>query len=170
MKTWMGLLLVALAAPVMADDAADVKAQGDAFVRAWDAGDVKATLSLYADDARVIWPGQGDEAKGKAAIEALLTRTFKMFPKSGLVPKSQDTIPLGNGYIANVGFWDQTVPGPDGKPATFRVRTSEILKRQGDKLLYVVDHASIGLPPPPPAAAPAPAKKAGPATRKPSPR
>jgi uncharacterized protein (TIGR02246 family) len=145
----MGVLLVCLAAPVMADEAADAKAQGAAFVRAWDAGDVKAALALYTDDARVIWPGQGDEARGKAAIEAVITRAFKMFPKSGLVLKSQDTIPLGNGYIGNVGYWDQTVPGPDGKPAIFRVRTTEILKRQGDKLLYVVDHASIGLPPPP---------------------
>jgi uncharacterized protein (TIGR02246 family) len=147
----MGLVLVCLAAPAFADDAADARAQGTAFVRAWDAGDVKATLALYADDARVIWPGQGDEVKGKAAIEALLLRTFKMFPKSGLVLKAQDTIPLGNGYIANLGYWDQTVPGPDGTPAVFRVRTTEILKREGGKLLYVVDHASIGLPPPPPA-------------------
>jgi hypothetical protein len=61
------------------------------------------------------------------------------------------------------------VPGPDGKPATFRVRTTEILKRQGDKLVYVVDHASIGLPPPP-AATPPPARKPAPAARKPSPR
>jgi uncharacterized protein (TIGR02246 family) len=163
----MGVLLVCLAAPVMADEAADAKAQGTAFVRAWDAGDVKTALALYADDARVIWPGQGDEAKGKAAIEAVITRAFKMFPKSGLVLKSQDTIPLGNGYIGNVGYWDQTVPGPDGKPAIFRVRTTEILKRQGDKLLYVVDHASIGLPPPP-AVSPARAKRPV-AVRKPSP-
>ena len=155
MRTWMGLLLVCLAAPVVADDAADVKAQAKAFVRAWEKGDVKATLALYADDARVIWPGQGDEANGKAAIEALIARTFKMFPKPGLVMKSQDTIPLGSGFIGNVGNWDQTVPGPDGKPATFPIRTTEILKRQGGKLLYLVDHASIGLPPMP-AASPSP--------------
>jgi uncharacterized protein (TIGR02246 family) len=163
------MVLVCLAAPVIADDAADAKAQGEAFVRAWDKGDVKAALALYADDARVIWPGQGDEAKGKAAIEPLMRKTFKMFPKSGLVLKSQDTMPLGSGYIGNVGYWEQTVAGPDGKPATFHVRTTEVLKRQGGKLVYLVDHASIGLPPPP-AASPTPGKKAAPAAKKPSPR
>ena len=126
MRAWMGMVLVCLAAPVTADDAADAKAQGEAFVRAWDKGDVKAALALYADDARVIWPGEGDEGRGKAAIEALITKTFKMFPKSGLVLKSQDTMPLGDGYIGNVGYWEQTVAGPDGKPATFRVRTTRM--------------------------------------------
>jgi ketosteroid isomerase-like protein len=149
MRTGIALLLVCLAVPAFADDAADAKAQTEAFVRAWDKGDVKAALALYADDARVIWPGQGDEVKGKAAVEELLARTFEIFPKSGLALKSQDTIPLGNGYIGNVCYFDQTVPGPDGKPATFRVRTTEILKRQGGKLVYVVDHASIGLAAPP---------------------
>ena len=169
MRAWMGMVLVCLAAPVTADDAADAKAQGEAFVRAWDKGDVKAALALYADDARVIWPGEGDEGRGKAAIEALITKTFKMFPKSGLVLKSQDTMPLGDGYIGNVGYWEQTVAGPDGKPATFRVRTTEILKRQGSKLVYLVDHASIGLPPPP-AASPTPAEKLAPAAKKRSPQ
>jgi uncharacterized protein (TIGR02246 family) len=168
MRAWIGLLLVCLAAPAIADDAADAKAQGEAFVRAWDKGDVKAALALYADDARVIWPGQGDEAKGKAAIEALITKTFKMFPKSGLVLKSQDAVPLGSGYIGNLGYWDQTLPGPDGKPAVFHVRTTEILKRQGGKVVYLVDHASIGLPPPP-AASPTSAKKPAPVAKKPSP-
>jgi uncharacterized protein (TIGR02246 family) len=153
MRAWIGVLLVCLAAPAVADDAGEVRALGEAFVRGWDKGDVKAVLALYSDDARVIWPGQGDEVKGKAAIEALLTKTFKMFPKSGLVLKDVDIIRLGGGFIANVGRWDQTVPGPEGKPATYHVRTTEILKRQRGILVYVVDHASIGVPPPAAAAA-----------------
>jgi hypothetical protein len=59
---------------------------------------------------------------------------------------------LGGGFLANVGQWEQTVIGPDGQSATYQVRTTEILKRQGGVLVYVVDHASIGLPPPPPPA------------------
>lgn len=162
MKALIALVLVCLAAPAMADDAADVNALAQTFVRAWDAGNVKAALALYADDARVVWPGQGDEANGKAAIEALLTRTFQMFPKSGLVSKSQTPMALGNGYILNMGLWDQTIPGPGGQSATVRVRTTELLKRQGGKLVYVVDHASIGLTAPPSAAsAPAASATAG---------
>ena len=39
--------------------------------------------------------------------------------------------------------------GPDGKPITARVRTTELLHRSKGKWRYVIDHASIGLPPPP---------------------
>jgi uncharacterized protein (TIGR02246 family) len=165
MRTGIAALLVCLASPAMADDASEVRALAEAFVRAWDRGDVKGALALYTNDARVVWPGQGDEARGKAAIEALLTRTFKAFPRSGLVIRDLDVIRLGGGYLANVGTWDQTVPGPDGTPVTYRVRTTEILRRQGEALVYVVDHASIGLPPP--AAAPA---AAGPGEAKPTAR
>jgi hypothetical protein len=39
--------------------------------------------------------------------------------------------------------------GPDGKPMTARVRTTELLHRSNGKWRYVIDHTSIGLPPPP---------------------
>ncbi|HUG55397.1 MAG TPA: SgcJ/EcaC family oxidoreductase [Vicinamibacteria bacterium] len=153
MKTGIAALLVCLASPAMADDASEVRALAEAFVRAWDRGDVKGALALYTDDARVVWPGQGDEARGKPAIEALLTRTFKALPRSGLVIQDVDVVRLGGGFLANAGTWDQTVPGPDGTPVTYRVRTTEVLRRQRGGLVYVVDHASIGLPPAPAALA-----------------
>jgi uncharacterized protein (TIGR02246 family) len=157
------VLLCGLAAPALADDDAEVRALAEEFKRSWDRGDLKGALALYDRDARVVWPGQGDEARGTAAVEALLARTFKMFPKSGLTLKSQDVIRLGGNYLGNVGMWEQTVTGPDGTPATHVVRTTEILRREGRGLVYVVDHASIGLPPPP--AASAPTAPASPAAR-----
>src|SRR5262249_35330721 len=54
-----------------ADAAADGRAVSDAFAKAVAAGDLQAVMALYRDDATVIWPGQGEEAKGKAAIEPL---------------------------------------------------------------------------------------------------
>ena len=150
MKTWpLFVLLSLVAVPASADLAADAKAHSEAFARAMDAGDVKAVLALYADDARVIWPGKGDEATGKAEIEKLVTNTLKNFPKdSKLAIKSQQAIPLGNGYIATVGRWEQSFTGDDGTKQTIQVRTSEIIKKQGRKTLYLVDHASFGMPPP----------------------
>jgi uncharacterized protein (TIGR02246 family) len=154
MRTILAGLLVTVAllartTAALADAASDGRAVSEAFEKAVAAGDLQAVLALYRDDASVIWPGQGEEAKGKAAIESL-ARTLLASMKGGgtLVLKSQDSVPLGDGYLVNVGRWENTVATPDGKHVTFLVRTSEVLAKTDGKWLYLVDHASIGLPPP----------------------
>ena len=143
-------LFLLVAAPALADPAADAKAHSDAFARAMKARDVAAVVALYADDAHVIWPGQGEEAKGKAQIKKLVENSLRTAgPDSSPVLVSQEVVSLGNGNIATIGQWEQVVKGPDGKSETLHVRTSEIIEKVGNKTLYVVDHASIGLPPPP---------------------
>jgi uncharacterized protein (TIGR02246 family) len=143
------LLLCLAASPVLADAAADARAHSDAFARAFNAHDAKAMLALYADDARVVWPGQGDEGQGKAAIAKLIDGLLKAFPNSKLTLKTQDAVDLGNGYIATLGHWEQSFTTPDGQAATAQVRTTEIIRKRGGRTLYVIDHASIGLPPAP---------------------
>ena len=150
MKAWICFALFSLVATkALADPAADVKAHSDAFARAMAARDVAAVVALYADDARVIWPGQGEEAKGKAEITKLVTDSLKASPDSTPVLKSQEIVPLGGGYTAVLGQWEQAVKGPKGESETLHVRTSEIIRKVGNKTLYVVDHASIGVPPAP---------------------
>jgi excinuclease UvrABC ATPase subunit len=100
--------------------------------------------------------GRGRERKPreKAEIEKLVTAALKAFPKDNKIElKSQDAIPLGNGYVATVGHWEQSFTGDDGKKQTVQVRTTELIKMQGHKTLYVVDHASVGVAPPNEAAA-----------------
>ena len=145
--------LMLAAAPAFADPAADAKAHSEAFARAMAARDVAAAAALYTDDARVIWPGQGEEANGKAAITKLIAASLKASPDSSPVLVSQDVLPLGDGLIAVLGQWKQDVKGPDGKVETLHIRSSEILTKTGGKTLYLVDHASIGVAPPPPGAA-----------------
>jgi uncharacterized protein (TIGR02246 family) len=142
---------VVLAMTAHADPAADAKAHSEAFARAFNAHDAKAVVALYAEDARAVWPGQGEEAKGLAEIEKLTVNVFKMFPDAKVVLKSQEAIPLGRSYIATIGHWEESFTGPDGKLHTAEVRTTEILRKKGNQTLYVVDHASLGVPPPEPA-------------------
>jgi uncharacterized protein (TIGR02246 family) len=149
MRNWSALaLVVALASPVFADATADAKAHDEAFAKACEAGDIKAIMALYADDAVVVWPGAGEEAKGKAAIEKLVPGLCN--PKTGAkaVMKSLEAMPLGDSYIAIHGRWEVTQTGPDGKPATAQIRTTEVIVKSGAGWRYVVDHASVGVPPP----------------------
>jgi uncharacterized protein (TIGR02246 family) len=133
----------------MADPAAAVKAHSDAFAKAFNSCDVPATLELYEDNAVLIWPGEGEVANGKAAIAKVIKAECSSAAKSSLKQVSSDSNAIGKDYIINVGMWDDTMPGPDGKPMTARVRTTELLHRSNGKWRYVIDHASIGLPPPP---------------------
>jgi len=137
-----------VATPAFADATADAKAHSEAFARAVNTGDAKVTLALYSDNARVIWPGQGDEANGKAEIEKLIVNTMKAFPGAKMTLKMQEAIPLGNGYIATIGKWEMLFKGQDRKVQTMEIRTSEVIKKQGRRTVYVIDHTSVGLPPP----------------------
>jgi len=154
MNRWVLLSILCLAAvPALAGPTEDAMAHSKAFERGVNARDAKAVLALYATDARVIWPGQGEEATGKAEAEKLIADLLKQLPKDAKITlKSQTAIPLAGGYIATVGHWTQSFTDPDGKQQTADIRTSEIIKTEKGKTLYVVDHASIGAPPPPDAA------------------
>ena len=148
MKIWTLLALLSFVSiPVFADPVADAKAHSEAFAPAWNDRDLKRVLALYADDARVIWSGEGEEANGKAEVEKLLTNAMQSFPKDGrVVLKSQQVVPLGNGYIATVGRWELSFTNDDGKKQIVQIRSTEIIRKQGGKFLYVVDHASVGTP------------------------
>jgi uncharacterized protein (TIGR02246 family) len=155
MKLQTSLLLSTclVALTTQADPVADAKAHSDAFARAFNAHDAKAVAALYAEDARAVFPGQGEEGTGRPAIEKLFVNAFKVFPDLKVALKSQETRLLGKDYMANVGHWQETFTAPDGKLQTAEVRTTEILRKTGGKLFYMVDHASVGLPPSPGTAA-----------------
>ena len=131
---------------VLADTATQARAHSEAFARAMNTGNVEAALALYSDDARVIWPGEGEEARGKTAIRALIETTLRSFPKdSRLALHSQDAVALADGLIATVSHWQQTYTRGDGTKATAMFRATEIIRLDGRATLYVLDHASAGL-------------------------
>lgn len=141
------MLLSALAGPARADPDADARAHGEAFARAWNAGDMQGALALYADTAAVVWPGQGEEARGKAEIEKLLARAFLGAPGRQLVLKTATGTPLGDRHLATVCHWESSFIAPDGKRVTSQVRSTEVLVKESAGWRYLVDHASAGLPP-----------------------
>ena len=144
----LGIALVAASLPALADPTSDGRAVSEAFQKAVAAGDVDAVMALYRDDARVIWPGQGEEAKGKAAIAELARKLIAATKGAELVLESQESLPLGDGFIANVGHWKQSFTTPGGTRQSVEVRTSEVLQKTDGKWLYLIDHASVGAPPP----------------------
>ena len=147
-RVLVALILVgSFAVPALAADPM-AKEIDEAFKRNCEAGNVPGVLALYAEDATAVWPGQGEEARGKANIEKLATNFCKNTTGLKLTIKSVEARSLGRDYIAIVGHWEVSFTEAGGKTMSADVRTTEILKNTGGKWLYIVDHASIGTPPP----------------------
>jgi ketosteroid isomerase-like protein len=92
---FLGFLLLFLTISAFGDTAALARAHSEAFARAMNASDINAAFALYAEDSHVVWPGQGEEARGKIAIRALIDFTPGSFPKDSLLAlQSQEAIAL----------------------------------------------------------------------------
>ena len=129
-----------------ADDAAtNAKALNDTFNQAFEACNIPAVLALYEDNAVMIWPGQGEFAIGKPGIEKIVRGYCSAPSKPSIKVISSDARRAGLDYIIHFGQLDTTITGPDGKPTTYRIRTSELLHKSHGKWRYEVDHASAGL-------------------------
>ena len=160
MAKWMICLVAALVAgPARADLNSEIRAHEDAFARACEGGNVDAVLALYTDDAIVVWPGVGQEAKGKAAIEKLATGFCKGSRDLKLNLRSLDVVPLDDTHAATVGHWEGTSTGSGGRLIITAVRTTEVLVKSGGGWRYVIDHASAGLAPPRPVSAKRPPRR-----------
>jgi uncharacterized protein (TIGR02246 family) len=140
------VLVLAYAAPAFADATAEARRHGEAFAKACNAGDIKAVSELYTDDAFVVWPGAGQEARGKAAIEKLAVGLCDPKLATKAVLKDVVGVQLDPSHIAIVGHWGLTQNGPDGAPTTSDVRTSEVIVKKAAGWRYLIDHASIGVP------------------------
>jgi uncharacterized protein (TIGR02246 family) len=138
-----------LAGAASADAVAEAKTVNDAFTKAFEACDIPAVMELYENDAVVIWPGEGDFALGKPAFETIVKAYCSAPSKPSIKVVSSDARAVGLEHIIHFGRLDVTMTGPDGKPATLRLRTSELLHKSHGKWRYEVDHASAGLPQPP---------------------
>ena len=150
MKWIVPFVVTVLAGHAYADATAEARAHSEKFANACEAGEIDNVLALYADDAHVVWPGAGEEAQGKAAIEKLAKNLCDPKTEPKFTLKSIDGISLDSDHIATVGQWEGSFKGPDGKKVTSQVRTTEVLVKAGSGWKYIVDHASIGQPPPKP--------------------
>jgi ketosteroid isomerase-like protein len=147
-------LLAALSSSAAADLLGDVRALENGFAKACAGGDVPAVIRLYADDARVIWPGETEETRGRDTLERLVADACRPDRELGITLGDLEVVPLDAARAVALVHWNDTLRGPDGQPFAFRVRASQVLVKTRNGWRILVDHSSIGLPPPPPSAAP----------------
>jgi len=145
LRTAMNLALLAVAVPVVAGEHA-AQLVDQAWVKAMKANDLEATMALYAPDAVGYFP-DGD-FKGKQAIRKSWTDFLAMFTVKDAT--SEGTYETTGDTSLGWGLWSLTVvPKGGGDPIAMKGRATVVVRKIGGKWLYVVDHASVPLPPPP---------------------
>jgi uncharacterized protein (TIGR02246 family) len=139
-----GMCLLSWVAPVTAaEHGAQVADQG--WVKAMKANDLEATMALYAPEAVAFFP-DGD-FKGKDAIRKSWTDFLAAFTVKDA--SAEGTYETTGDMSVGWGHWTMTaVPKAGGEPVVMKGRATVVTKKVGGKWLYVVDHASVPLPPP----------------------
>ncbi len=117
------------------------------FINACEAGKVSEALSMYVDDAVIVFPSEGARAEGKPAIaKALAELCQEGMGKSKWLGGNGAWFGTGENAIVATGAWETSGEGPDGKTVRVTVRTTELLVKTPDGWKYRIDHASVGVP------------------------
>ena len=144
-------LSAAASSALAADDPNKIAEEvGAKFAAACGAGKVDQVLALYRDGARVVYPPAGASASTPAELRKLVEATCNAKgPKLALVGYKAVWADAAHTVIASLGDWSMSAEGADGKPITIPVRATEVLVKTKAGWKYVVDHASVGVPPQP---------------------
>jgi len=135
--------VVALAPAVFAEDGA--KMVDDAWKAAVLAGNLDAVVALYAPDA-VMYPPDAMSVVGTEAIRENWTGFLATFTVNEV--SFEGRYGTEGDVSWGAGLWKLTVtPKPDGEPMVLEGRASSVCKKIDGKWLYLVDHASMPMPP-----------------------
>ncbi len=146
---WFTAVPIALAA----DDAATIRANTEAWFKAFNAGNADAVAATYADDAVVMAPG-APPASGSAAIKQLIVKEIAG-AKSGGVTLAQgkiNDVAVKGDMAWHAGTYSVIKDGKTVDTGGYM----EVLRKKGGKWLIVRDIWNSSTPPTPPAAAPPP--------------
>lgn len=146
------LLLTVVAVPAFAGDLkADLTKEVEAWAADLNAKKLPALLAHYADDVEFVYAFEGQEGKGKKALEAFYAQSFKG-PALVVKLKSYDVVKISDTVAFGFGTWEDTLTMSDGKSQVIPTHSSEVFVKKGKAWLVRVDHASFVPPPAPPPA------------------
>jgi ketosteroid isomerase-like protein len=121
---------------------------GEAFVKAMKAGDLDAVAALYAPDA-VSYPPDQMLAQGREAIRDSWGGLLNAFDVSEIVISNAHHETRGDFSTAWGQFKMVLVPKGGGEPVVMEGRFADAAELVDGEWQYVMDHASVPLPPPP---------------------
>ncbi len=137
------------AAPDTAAMIAAATALDEQFVTAYNAGDGAALAALYADSEDTV--SFAPDSMMSRGITAIRADTAKMVATPGMKLELTESHHIAlTDAVLTWGLWTMTMPGPDGAMMTMEGRFSDVKAERNGKWVYLVDHASMPMPPAPP--------------------
>lgn len=126
---------------------AGARALDAAFVDAWNRGDAEAMSRLNWDSPdAVLFPAGALEARGTAAIRQTNAQTLAALRGSSIELIESHQMPAGD-VVIGWGKWRVTVPGPNGTKTEILGRHTDVKAIRDGRWVYLIDHASVPLPP-----------------------
>jgi uncharacterized protein (TIGR02246 family) len=120
---------------------------GEAFVKAVNAQDADGIAVLYDADS-VLFPPDTMVLKGHDAIRQSWVELFKTYTTH--IEVSNGSFEIKGDLSYSWGNFTMTLtPKAGGEPMKIEGRYSDVSKMVNGKWYYIVDHASVPLPPPP---------------------
>jgi ketosteroid isomerase-like protein len=136
-------------APDTAAMVAKASALDQAFLEAMNRGDVDALASMYWDSPEVVmFPPDTLESRGYSAVRDGFAKMFATMKNVKMEVTDSREIPAGD-VVIGYGLFHMTGSAPDGSPIDMTGRFTDVKAERDGKWVYLIDHASVPLPPMP---------------------
>ena len=127
---------------------AALKEIDEKFLAAFNSKNADAVAALYAEDAVVMDPGPAMWLHGRQEVKKSFGEMFAGFETLQLTIHEGSYKLAGNlGYSS--GLWHLQGKDKSGQLVDMSGRASSVYGKRGGKWVYIVDHASMPMPPPP---------------------
>ena len=119
------------------------------FLAAFNNGDAEAIMDLHwnSPELRAYPPGEM-QVNGFDAVKESYVRDFASNKGARLEYTTQNNIPFADGVVGH-GTFRWSMPMEGGPPMVFDGRYSEVKAFKDGKMVIILDHASMPLPPSP---------------------
>lgn len=118
------------------------------FVAAFNAGDAEAFAATYWQSPDVVsFPPDAMEARGWDAVSEAAHEMVAAMAGAKLELTEIHYMVAGD-VVIGWGLWRMTMPNPDGEPVVMEGRYSDVKAERDGKWVYLLDHASVPMPPP----------------------
>jgi len=126
------------------------KALDQQFLDAYNNRDVDALMDTYWNSPELVNypPGILETVGWEATKDAIMEESANM-PDFSLELTERNYKVAGE-MVIGWGKWRMTITLPEGDPIAMEGRFTDVKAEKNSKWVYILDHASVPLPPPPP--------------------
>ena len=118
------------------------------FAAAFNAADAETLAGMYWNNPDTAsFPPDVMIMRGHSEIQAAYAGMIESMGTTLELTEKHHSVE-GN-LVLSWGLWTITMPGPDGEPMEMNGRFSDVKAERDGQWVYIMDHASVPLPPPP---------------------